>query len=288
MPLMRLILSDCRTFQRGKQFNMKKFPLFSLALMGLVLLASCAKERDDDSDASLVQTDEVTRMVDAGVETMADAIVFRSDSDGVSLPECVVITDSGSDEYPRFVSLDFGEGCTDAWGRTRTGLMHLSMSAPWTEVGSLREVTFEDFTVTRPFQTVAIGVEGVRQLERIEPGEEGESRWARTINTALTHPDFTVQREFEGVRRWIAGEGDPDADQVWGLTGMGSHTRNGLTRSRTVIEELILDRTCGEPVSGVVEVDRPILDNGVMDYGDGECDGTATLSVGGEVYTIDL
>ena len=49
-------------------------------------------------------------------------------------------------------------------------MMHLSMSAPWTEVGSLREVTFEDFTVTRPFQTVAIGVEGVRQLERLEPG----------------------------------------------------------------------------------------------------------------------
>lgn len=267
---------------------MKKFPFFSLALMGLVLLASCSKERDEDGQGSIAQTDELSRSVDAGIETLADAIVFRSDSDEVSLPECVVITDSGADVYPRLVTLDFGEGCTDAWGRTRTGLMHLSISASWTEVGSLREVTFEDFTVTRPFQTVAIGVEGVRQLERLEPGEEGESRFARSINTVLTHPEFVVNREFAGVRRWIAGEGDPEADQMWGLTGSGSHTRNGLARSRTVIEELILDGTCGETVSGVVEIDRPVLEDGVMDFGDGACDGTATLTIGSEVYSIDL
>lgn len=236
----------------------------------------------------MAQTDEVTRSADAGVETLADAIVFRSDSDEVFLPECVVITDSGPDVYPRYVTLDFGDGCTDAFGRTRTGLMHLSMSAPWTEVGSLREVSFEDFTVTRPFQTVAIGVDGVRQLERLEPGEAGESRWARTINTVLTHPEFTLAREFAGIRRWIEGEGNPDSDQVWGLTGSGSHTRNGLTRTRTVIEELILDRTCGETVSGVVEIERPVLQNGVMDFGEGACDGTATLTIGGETYTIDL
>ena len=267
---------------------MKKFPVFSLALMGLVLLASCSKGRDDDGQASIAQTDEVTRMADAGVETMADAIVFRSDSDEVALPECVVITDSGPDVYPRFLTLDFGEGCTDALGRTRTGMMHLSLSAPWTEVGSLRAVTFEDFTVTRPFQTVAIGVEGVRQLERLEPGLEGESRWARTINTVLTHPDFSVLRDVEGMRRWIAGEGDAEADQVWGVTGTGSYARNGLTRTRTVLEELILDRTCGETVAGVVEIDGPVLEGGVMDFGDGSCDGSATLTIGGEVFTIDL
>ena len=191
---------------------MKTLLFSSLALTGVVFLASCSKERNDDGQTSLVQTDEVARSVDAGVETLADAIVFRSDSDEVALPECVVIADSGPDVYPRLVTLDFGEECTDALGRTRTGMMHLSMSAPWTEVSSLREVTFEDFTVTRPFQSVAIGVEGVRQLERLEPGVEGESRWARTINTVLTHPDFTLVRDFEGIRRWIAGEGDPEVD----------------------------------------------------------------------------
>ena len=49
-----------------------------------------------------------------------------------------------------------------------------------------------------------------------------------------------------------------------------------------------LDRTCGETVSGVVEIDRPVLEDGVMDFGDGACDGTATLTIGSEVYTIDL
>ncbi|MGB0511560.1 MAG: hypothetical protein ACPGGB_11620, partial [Flavobacteriales bacterium] len=86
----------------------------------------------------------------------------------------------------------------------------------------------------------------------------------------------------------LAGMVDPEADQVWGLTGTGSHTRSGMTRSRTVIEELILDRTCGEVIAGVVEIERPVLENGVMDFGEGACDGSATLTIGGEVYTIDL
>ena len=54
------------------------------------------------------------------------------------------------------------------------------------------------------------------------------------------------------------------------------------------MEELILDRSIGETVSGIVEIDRPVLEDGVMDFGDGACDGTATLSIGSEVYTIDL
>ena len=261
---------------------------FLFALTGSFLLFSCARDRHDAFDGVIASTEEVTLAADLAIEDVADEIVFRSDSDEVSLPECVVITDSGPDVYPRLVTLDFGDGCTDAMGRTRAGLMHISVTAPWTEVGSIREVTFEDFTITRPMQEVAIGVEGIRLLERLEPGQDGESRWARSINTVLTHPDFAVERTFNGIRRWIAGEGDPDADQVFGLTGSGSHVRNDLVRSRTILEELVLDHTCGEPISGLVEIERPMVDDATLDYGDGACDGLATLTVGGEVFIIDL
>lgn len=268
------------------QFSSHTSLLF--AAFGIFFFASCAKERQETVDASITTTDAVTRSADQAIEDIVDDIAFRMDSDEVDLPGCVIITDSGADLYPRTITLDFGDGCTDPTGRTRTGMMHVSISAPWTEVGSLREVTFEDFTITRPGQSVAIGVEGWRQLERLEPGAEGETRWARNISTTLTHPDFVVEREFSGIRRWIAGEGDPEADQVFGLTGAGSHTRNGFSRSRTIMEEVILDVTCGEPVAGVVEIERPVLENAILDYGDGTCDGTATITYNGEVFTIDL
>ena len=93
---------------KGKTVQHEKIPLFLPCLMGLVLLASCSKERDDDGQASIAQIDEVTRSVDAGVETLADAIVFRSDSDEVTLQMCRG-ADSGPDVYPRLVALDFGE-----------------------------------------------------------------------------------------------------------------------------------------------------------------------------------
>lgn len=266
--------------------NIRFFSL--LTATGLLMLTSCTKDEQDTLDGGIASTDAVARTSDDAVEELADGLVFRSDSDEVVLPACVVVTDSGPGVYPRLITLDFGTGCTDAAGRTRTGVMHVSISAPWTEIGSMREITFEDFTVTRPNQDVAVGVEGSRVLERLEPGVDGESRWARNINTTLTHPDFTVERTFSGIRRWVAGEGDPDANQVFGLTGTASHSRNGFVRTRTILEEVLFDQGCGEPTVGVVLIDRPVLDDVTLDYGDGSCDGVATLSTGGEVFVIDL
>lgn len=266
--------------------NIRFFSLLTAA--GILLLTSCAKDDQENLDSAIASTDAVARTSDDAVEELVDELVFRSDSDEVVLPACVEVTDSGPGVYPRLVTLDFGAGCTDAAGRTRTGMMHVSISAPWTEVGSLREVTFEDFTVTRPMQEVAIGIAGSRLLERLDPGSDGESRWARNINTTLTHPDFTVDRTFSGIRRWVAGEGDPDADQIFGLTGSGSHARNGFERIRTILEEVLFDQTCGEPTAGVVLIDRPLLEDATLDYGDGSCDGVATLSAGGEELVIDL
>jgi hypothetical protein len=256
--------------------------------LGVFILASCSKERGSSSNDTLSESEWISRSVDSAVEDLADEIVFRSDSDEVSLPACVEVTDSGPDVFPRLITLDFGDGCTDAMGRTRAGWMHITLSAPWEEVGSTRTVTFEDFTVTRPMQEVAIAVEGMRELERLEAGDAGESRWARSLNTTLTHEDVAINRVFNGIRRWIQGEEDPAVSNVFGLTGSGATTRDGLERTRTILEELIYDSGCGEIVTGVVEIDRPVLEDAVLDYGAGACDGLATLTVGGESFTIDL
>lgn len=266
-----------------------KFPiLFPFALMGVLTLASCSQDSDEDVHRALSETESLSRSVDAAVEDFADEVVFRSDSDDVGLSSCVDVSDSGPGIYPRLISLDFGDGCTDYLGRTRTGLMHIALSAPWEEIGSTRTLTFENFTVTRPMQSTAIAVEGVRTLERLEPGAEGESRWMRSLNTTLTHPEFVMDRTFNGVRRWIQGEGDSTVANVFGLTGSGTITRNEFVRNRTILEELILDKECGEIVSGTVEIERPALGEAVLDYGAGACDGQATLTSDGETYIIDL
>ena len=51
---------------------------------------------------------------------------------------------------------------------------------------------------------------------------------------------------------------------------------------------MLYDKTCGEPTAGVVLIDRPVLEDVTLDYGDGSCDGVATLSAGGEELVIDL
>ena len=266
----------------------KKLFLPILGFSMLLFMASCSKEANDDSIQALMESETWSQAMDQSTEDLADAWVFRSDSDEVDLPSCVVITDSGADVYPRLISLDFGDGCTDNQGRTRTGIMHIAISAPWTEVGSEREVTFEDFTFTRPMQVVAVGIEGTRTLERLEPGDAGESRWSREVNTTLLLDGGDIAHTFSGIRRWISGENDSDSEQIFGRTGAGSHIRNGMVRNRTIVEEVWVNRTCGEAVQGLVQVERPVLEDFTIDYGAGECDGTATITTGGESYTIDL
>jgi len=268
--------------------SMKNSFLSILGFGLLILMASCSKEEDDDTIQGMMESESWVQEMDQSTEDIADEWVLRSDSDEVDMPNCVVITDSGADVYPRLISLDFGDGCTDSQGRTRTGIMHIAISAPWTEVGSVREVTFEDFTFTRPMQDLAVGIEGVRTLERLEPGDSGESRWSREVNTTLLLEGGDLEHAFSGIRRWISGENNPDADQIFGWTGFGSHTRNGGVRHRNILEEVWVNRTCGEAVQGLVEVERPVLDNFTIDYGAGECDGIGTISSGGASFIIDL
>lgn len=268
--------------------SMKNIFLPFLGLSVLFLMASCSKKGNDDFIQVMMESETWAQEMDRSTEDIVDEWVFRSDSDEVEMPDCVVITDSGADDYPRLISLDFGDGCTDSQGRTRTGMMHISISAPWTQVGSLREVTFEDFTFTRPMQEVPMGMEGVRTLERLEPGDSGESRWSREVNTTLLLDGGDIEHTFSGIRRWISGEDNPDGEQIFGWTGSGSHTRNGGVRNRTILEEVWVNRTCGEAVQGLVEVERPVLDSFTLDYGAGECDGTATITSGGESFIIDL
>lgn len=268
--------------------SMKNFLLPFLGLSMLFFMASCTKEENDESIQAMMESETWVREMDQSTEDIADEWAFRSDSDEVDMPSCVEITDSGVDIYPRLISLDFGDGCTDNQGRTRTGIMHIAISAPWTEVGSVREVTFEDFTFTRPMQSVAVGIEGARTLERLEPGDAGESRWNREVNTTLLLDGGNIEHTFSGIRRWISGEGDTDAEQIFGWTGSGSHIRNGAERIRSILDEVWVNRTCGEAVQGLVQVERPMLDDFTIDYGTGECDGTATVASGGETFTIDL
>ena len=268
--------------------NINSNPLiWATSCVCALALASCNKEADT-MDTSIGESAARIDFVDQAVEDPVDAIVLRSDSTDDCLGPCVEITDSGAGVWPRTITLDFGEGCTDGMGRTRAGMLHIEISAPWEEIGSIRSTTFENFSVQGPNALEPTSVEGIRSLERLENGTEGEPRWARSVETTMTRSDWSVTHEFNGIRRWIQGWDDTELDPWMGLTGSGSWTRsNGMQKTRNILEELVRSGDCGEVISGVVEIAWP-MNEALLDFGSGACDGEATITIDGVTETIQI
>jgi hypothetical protein len=92
------------------------------------------------------------------------------------------------------------------------------------------------------------------------------------------------------VREWIQGTDTHNRwDDIYLITGTANGIRpNGLTWEREIINPLRVELACRFIVSGTIEIrpeDRPVR---LFDYGNGDCDNIATVTINGEIYTIYL
>jgi hypothetical protein len=101
--------------------------------------------------------------------------------------------------------------------------------------------------------------------------------------------EFIIERDFSGMREWMAGFDTPEVtDDIFLLTRNGSITVNYELRfSKTTSEPLLIDRSCKWPLSGIVEITRAdeIM---TINYGTGECDNIALVTKDGESEEIEL
>jgi len=92
------------------------------------------------------------------------------------------------------------------------------------------------------------------------------------------------------IRTWIQGYHTPFwRDDVYLIEGSGSYTSSlGAQVNREIIEPLRRELSCRYPVSGLVEITPANNQLRILDYGDGECDNLAELSIGDRTITIVL
>jgi hypothetical protein len=56
----------------------------------------------------------------------------------------------------------------------------------------------------------------------------------------------------------------------------------------TIISPLIYQNGCFYPVSGIIEIDTDGEGLKIIDYGNGECDNVATVTINGNTENIEL
>lgn len=257
-------------------------------------MVSCKDRSEDFSDEeSIMENASVgdNEADDASQISYTAEFENKSGRTEKSLPACAVVT---NDKTAKILTIDFGVGCVGAYGRTRSGKILIAYSTTLGDSLSNRIITFENYKVNNK------SVEGTVEVRDISINPAGNLQSTRRVtNLKITFPNGkSVTMNGSRTREWIAGRGDNDPTnnkfKITGtLTGVSS---TGRTFTHEITSPIIVDFACAKlgnfaRVQGVVETTK-VGGYGdrkrTVDYGDGTCDKTITITTFRRTYTITV
>lgn len=305
---------------------MKKIKSLQLALVVAIALSlvvvSCQKKSDADSSLTTLELAQTALTVesDAAAEALYDDVwdnvmgvseevgfddgvggVFgrktASTNDGlqemrtdsVRGPRCLVVTIAplAPNVFPKTVTLNFGTGCIGPDGRTRRGKIITVYTGRMTVPGSKATTTFDGYYVD------SNKVEGTHITENTSTSNN-RSFNVKVIDGKISFPSGNYIG-WNKNKTWVQteGNGTPNfaIDDIFSITGTGNGTVKFGTDinqwSSTILQPVIRRFTCRWAVRGEVRITRNTR-TGILNYGAGNCDNQATMTINGNTYNITL
>ena len=275
-----------------------KIGMIALALFGLVL-SSCNDSAIIEDDLNVEAIDlkaaeseaEVDQVSEETSSIIEEAFLMQEHPETKThpitdryLPDCVTIT-VVIVQNMKTVTIDFGDGCELRNGNFVSGKIMLVYENDPEAASRMITYAFEEFYFNRK------NVEGGGSILRERSNENGNPQSTKTFDITVTWPDgLFANKEGQKVREWIEGY-DTHAwgDNVFLITGRWKFVKkNGTELTASIIEALRRELACKFIVSGIIELSKND-NNAVLNYGDGECDDLATVSInGGEEREIHL
>ncbi len=200
--------------------------------------------------------------------------------------------------FPVKIIVDFGNGCLGPDGHTRRGKIITVYTGRLIHPGSVAETTFDNFFVD------STKVEGVHRIENITPPTMIPLNIRKfkvdVTNGKLLRPNGNyIHWNSHKVLTQIDGMGTPmiPHDDAFRIEGQASGTtkRGNLIVAwqATIVEPLIRRFSCRWIVKGRVRIVRANTATtntsmAILDFGNGQCDNQATLSINGTTHIITL
>lgn len=274
---------------------MKKILFYGIAL-GLIALSACRRNHDELTGGAQSTEDN------ALAQEVYDDVFKLIDEDAQQKPElrgpaCATVTWTFTpvDTFPATMTIDFGTtGCAGINDpRIRTGKIIVTFSGRYRTPSTVMNVSFDNYTVN------GYGVEGTKTITNNGRNTAGNlSYTVQVTNGKITAPDGTFfTYNSTRTREWIEGEATTFLtdgllgvqDDVYLVTGNASGVnRNGNAFTAEITTPLRRELSCRWFVSGVCEFTPANLQTRVIDFGNGNCDNQATLSVGNYSTSITL
>jgi hypothetical protein len=269
------------------------FALIVFAAFAIIVTA-CKKDTNIDlEDTSISQDDAYAEKTFEDISDMADEAYeigsgnhLKAFPEGrMFLSECATVT-LDTTVFPRVLTIDFGEeNCLCRDGKYRRGQIIITFNGRYHQAGTVITHDFEDYFVNDA------SVEGSKVVTNMGENENGNIYFTIEVVGIVQKEDgSTFSWNSSRVREWIQGSATPNRwDDIYLITGTATGIRpNGLTWEREITTALRVELACRFIVSGTIELrpeGRPVR---TLDYGNGDCDNIATVTVNGETFTIYL
>ena len=221
------------------------------------------------------------RSADAGLDK--DTKKFKGDKYG----ECASVV---VDKENNTKTITFSNECEGKRGQTRSGTMIVTYSEIQGEIGSFREVSYDDFYLN------GVKIEGTRRTEILSTDENGSKTMRTRLNDGkMIYQDGTFKTKSAEMTRYIHVENNKK--QYTTLIGSKSGvSTEGVSFSIEITTPIKFVYDCfgeGQKKRGKVPVQGIKVTNDgsqiiTTDFGDGTCDTLVEITKDGEVETVDL
>lgn len=266
--------------------------ILALSLMTLFFV-SCNQEEEiilqEESIDQEVITDE------AFIESVADEIFAKSQE---FLPDAqggkYTKNDCPSTELDlrnKTILIDFGSECTGQFGKLIfEGKLIVKFEFNEDLIPIPHTITTEGLMVN------GVGIDGTLTINQIDEPEEGMMHYALVYDLTVTFKNgSTFSQSSNFTIKWLEGFGDGiPTNDVLEVSGSSTSTsRFGKSYITNISTPLVKKTSCATSrefitVSGKREVQPASAGSYNVDYGDGSCDRSVTISTPNRTFSIDL
>ena len=286
--------------------KMKKFTLLALSFG---LITSCSEDgvsgfSENLSTTTVLETinsiafeEDIDDLISESFDLSSNAISARSadagsDKDtkkfkGDKYGDCASVV---VDEENNTKTITFSEECEGKRGQIRSGTMIVSYSEIQGEIGSFREVSYDDFYLN------GVKIEGTRRTEILSTDENGSKTMQTILNDGkMIYQDGTFKTKSAEMTRYIHVENNKKQYTTLSGSKYGVSTE-GVSFSMEITTPIKFVYDCfgeGQKKRGKVPVQGIKVTNDgsqiiTTDFGDGTCDTLVEITKDGEVETVDL
>jgi hypothetical protein len=267
-----------------------KSKIVMFAIFSCFLFIRCDKEEsnpivsgsDIESDTKIdAIADDILQIVES--QSNETSVAGRNKNSGSYLTNCATVN-TVVDGNSRTRTVDFGTtNCTLANGNLVRGKIIVSFTNNFDALTRTISYSFDNFYHNDR------RVDGTRTVVKTRL-QNGNPQATININMTVTYPNGSVfTRIGERVREFTEGYTTTVlTDNVFSITGNWKTTLpSGTLHTTTITKPLIAKWGCPNIVSGTISIVRT-GNPWILDYGNGDCDNKATLTINGETQNFIL